>query len=358
MSSVTSPKFKKISIAATLVLAAGTALYFLVSEYIQAANMQQVRQRMIHHFTATTNWIAFTVALSEETAALAIINRISGHRKLVLSPGYFLAFPSFSADGERVLVVRANQAAGSSELLSCSVENWSCRVLVRAPHQIAWPLEVRKDVVLYAGSEPFGIQGRRRSYDLYLAEGVNMPIRLSTLMFYNLNALNVIDDNVELSTAGSLGPGKVFFPREDVAAPATSEIFSLQIDWSHRQIIVPTRPLEPLYKIGGFSVFSTMSPDGDRVALLNRRFTAGLFRYNLVVATAEGAVQRYVEATSASFSRPAFVGTAVLANQIFDDRYETTLVDTNGPVRRKETVIYHSPKALQKLERLEISVVD
>ena len=318
--------------------------------------MLRVRERMIVQYTATAKWIIFSVALDDDTAALAVINRITNQRRLVVSQGNFLAFPRFSPDGERVLVVRGKQFGGYAELLSCSIENWECRVLVMAPQPIYWPVEVRKDVVLYSGSELYA-EGRRRQYDLYLAEPPNQPVRLSNFKFYNLAALNVVDDKIVFSTAASLSPENVIFPKTiDALAPARSEIFKLQIDWRERRLIIPSRPLEPLYEIDGFTTLPTTSEDGTRIAFVNQRITAGRSRYNLAVATFDGAPLTYVDATSNGFSRPAFVGATVLANQIFEDRYETTLVDLANNSTRQEAVFSHTSRALDALEHFEISI--
>ena len=111
------------------------------------------------------------------------------------------------------------------------------------------------------------------------------------------------------------------------------------------------------YKIDGFSSSATTSQDGARIAFLNRRITGGLSRYNLVVATSDGAILQYVDATTLGFSFPAFVGTTtVLANQIFEDRYETTVVDLDRDGSRQEATFYHTKGALRAQERIDIKI--
>jgi hypothetical protein len=352
------PRKSRVLYVAAILIAIGIVGYFLASHYIQAAQMLRVRERMIDQYTATVKWIVFSVALDDDTAALAVIDRITGHRRLVVSQGNFLAFPRFSTDGERVLVIRGNQAGGNAELLSCSIENWKCRVLVRAPQPIYWPVEVRKDVVLYSGSELYA-EGRRRQYDFYLAEPPNEPVRLSNFAFYNLAALNVVDDKIVFSTAASMSAANVIFPKTiDALAPARSEIFALQINWKQRRLLIPSRPLEPLCEIDGTSTEPTTSEDGTRIAFVNRRLTAGRSRYNLVVSTFDGVPLKYVDATSNGYSRPAFVGTTVLANQIFEDRYETTLVDLANSSTRQEAIFNHTSRALDALEHFEIKIAE
>jgi hypothetical protein len=132
----------------------------------------------------------------------------------------------------------------------------------------------------------------------------------------------------------------------------------LHVDWKERRLIIPSHQLEPLYAIDGFSTLPTTSEDGVSVAFLNRRLTAGLDRYNLVVVKIDGTIQKYVDSTTTGFSRPAFVGSSVLANQLFEDRYETTLVDLSNNSTRQIAVFDHTPSALESLERVEIRTAE
>jgi hypothetical protein len=319
--------------------------------------MQRVRERMLDQYTATTKWIVFSVALDEETAALAVINRSSGHQNLVVSQGTYLAYPQFSKDGERVLVVRGKQTGGSTELLSCTIEDWNCRVIVRAPQPVYWPVEIRKDAVLYSGSELYA-EGQRRKYDFYFATPPTDPVRLSNFEFYNLAGLNVVGDRILFSTAGQLSRKNLVFSSDsDPLAPAISEIFALRANWDESRIIMPAQKLEPLYRIEGFSVLPAASEDGARVAFLNQRRVAGVSRYNLAIATSDGTVLKYVDAATEAFSRPTFVGTTVLANQIFGDRYETTLVDLANNSIRQEAIFYHTSSSLGALKHVEINIL-
>jgi hypothetical protein len=354
-SSTGKPLFVIAASAVVLLTAFILFANILFSKYKQAADMQRQREEFLDFFAATAKWITFSVPLDNDVAALAVIDRITDHRRLILSGSTFLAFPRFSADGERVLVVRGKQTTAGSELLSCTISDWNCRVLTRAVQPILWPVEVRKDVVLYVGSEAYD-DGRRRHYDFYLIDSSLPPVRLSTFELYNLNALNVVDDKIIFSTSGSVSRNNVIFPKPVPLARASSEIFMLHVDWKERRLIIPSRQLEPLYVINGFSTLPTTSEDGANVAFLNRRLTAGLDRYNLVVAKIDGTIQKYVDSTTTRFSRPAFVGSAVLANQLFENRYETTLVDVPNNSTRQIAVFDNTPGALESLKRVEIRI--
>jgi hypothetical protein len=76
-------------------------------------------------------------------------------------------------------VIRGNQSTGQGQLLSCTVDDWRCRVLVDDALQIGWPIEVQEGVVLYRAAQPFG-SGTRVSYDFYLLELSSQPVQLST----------------------------------------------------------------------------------------------------------------------------------------------------------------------------------
>jgi hypothetical protein len=77
--------------------------------------------------------------------------------------------------------------------------------LTEAATPIRWPVEVRKDVVLYAGSEAYG-NGKRLVYDFYVVNSSSQPIRLSMLELYRLHALNVFDGKIMFCAYGSVSP--------------------------------------------------------------------------------------------------------------------------------------------------------
>jgi hypothetical protein len=237
--------------------------------------------------------------------------------------------------------------------------------LTEAATAIGWPVEVRKDVVLYAGSEAFD-NGKHRKYDLYLIESSFRPVRLSAFELYSLQALDVFDDRIMFSAYGSISRTNVLFPRPpDPLAHASSEIFMLHADWKEKRLIIPSHQLETRYVIDGRSSLPATSANGAAVAFINGRMAAGRYKYNLVVAGVDGTIQKYVDTTAkpgspraayVGFSRPAFAGSSVLANQLFENRYETTLVDLVDNSVRQAAVFEYSPNALQSLRRLEILI--
>jgi hypothetical protein len=134
----------------------------------------------------------------------------------------------------------------------------------------------------------------------------------------------------------------------------------LQVDWQEKRLIMPAHQLQRLYVIGGYSTLPAISQDASHVAFINGRksFGQGRIRYNLVVAKVDGTVKTYLQATTAEFSRPAFVGTTVLANQLFDDRYETTLVDMRDYSARQIATLHHTPSALNALDHKELAIAE
>jgi hypothetical protein len=331
----------------------------------------QSRERMLIQFAASEKRIVFPIPLDGEVAALAVIDRETGHRMLVSSGRSFLAFPQLSADGKRLLLIRGNQSTGHGQLLSCAVDDWRCRILVDDALQIGWPAEVRENVVLYRAAQPLRFSGTRVSYDFYLVEPSSQPVRLSTFKFYDLHSLSVSGDKIMFAAAASLTSD--LFP--DAGSPSVphSDIWMLQADWKEKRLIIPAHPLDRRYVMERISTLPVMSEDGAYVAFLNGRSPAGenSYRYNLVIARIDGTVEKYLESTTPGsprrafypshafwgFSRPAFVGRSVLANQLFDDRYETTLVDLKSNSTEQISILYHTPSALGVLERREMRIV-
>jgi len=326
----------------------------MFSQHTQMTDVRRTRERMLFQFTASADMIAFPVAVNEEAAALAVINRMTGHRMLVSSGRDVLGFPQFSTDGKRILIIKENQTSGDNQLLSCTIDDWKCRILTQSPTLIRWPVEVRNDIVLYAHETR---DGRRRYYDFDLVELYSRPFKLSSFELYNVVGATTFDHKIMFATSGSVARNNLLFPSTAPLARASSEIFTLDVDWSENRLIVPSRQLESLYVIDGFSTLPTVSADGTKVAFLNRRLIAGLERYNLVIATINGEIQRYIEASTKGFSRPAFVGHSVLANQLFDDRYETTLIDQDNSARQI-AMFDVEQSALEVMERVEIRIVE
>jgi hypothetical protein len=146
------------------------------------------------------------------------------------------------------------------------------------------------------------------------------------------------------------------FPKPTPLATASSDIFMLQADWTEQRLIIPPHQLEPLFLIDGFSTLPTTSDDGTRVAFLNRKKIANKTRYNLAIASIDGTIRRYIDAVTMRFSRPAFVGTSVLVNELFENHYRTILFDVANNSTSQISVLEYTPKALELLERVEIQI--
>lgn len=162
-------KPKTIAVAALTVIPAYAliAIYFLF--FVNKFSIERERRNYSASFAASEKWIVFSAPLDEETTALAVIDRKTDRRKLVLTKGRFLGDPRFSADGERLLVVRGFEKTYGNELLSCSPETWDCRILAHAEDTIAHPVEIRKDVVLFSGGDR-SKDNKHRRFDFYFVQ--------------------------------------------------------------------------------------------------------------------------------------------------------------------------------------------
>jgi hypothetical protein len=198
-------------------------------------------------------------------------------------------------------------------------------------------------------------QQRYAQHDFYLLEGSSQPVRLSEFRFYQLDSLNVVGHNVIFSAVGS-PPDNPVIPQEEPSAKPSSNIFMLEFDPGNRRIQAPTRMLKPMSitLTGGYSTKPAVSADEQGIAFRNLSPVAGRNRYNLAIGALRGTVQKYVEASGIGFSRPAFVGKIVLANELSDDRYEIHVFDVARDSSQVIAVLEHSSHSLKSLERIEI----
>jgi hypothetical protein len=319
--------------------------------------LQRTRAHALSQFTASSELIIFPTPVAPGQVGLMVIDRRTDRPRLIASEGTFFTYPQLSVDGERLLLVRTK--GGTSQLLSCGVQNWQCRVAAQSAASITWPIELDQDRILYSSSPLVaGGDGVKRygKHDFYLAERSREPVQLTDFQLFELGPLDVFDSKLMFA---AYGPSKQnpIIPQPQARARSNSEIFALGFDRSNPRIRTPEHILEPLYVIdGGLSIIQTVSPDGTKVAILNTWTGIGHYRYDLVIATIEGAVLKRVDASTLQFSRAAFVGsTTVVANQLFDDRYEVTMVDIASNSTSKAATVEHSRDAVRDLDRIQIT---
>jgi hypothetical protein len=322
-----------------------------------ADGLQRTRGYALSEFTASSELIIFPTPLAQDQVGLMVIDRRTDRRRLIAREGTFFTYSQLSPDGERLLFVRTKR--GTSHLLSCVVQTWHCRVAAETADSIIWPTELDQDRILYS-STPLvtGLDGVKRfsKHDLYLSERSREPVRLTDFELFTLGPLDIFDGKLMFSAYGP-SRQRPIIPQPQALARSNSEIFALEFDRNNSRIRTPEHILEPLYVIdGGLSIRQAVSPDGTKVAFLNTWTQIGPYHYDLVIATTEGTVLKRVEASTLQFSRAAFVGsTTVLANQLFDDRYEVTLVDMENDPTRKAATVEHSQDALRHLDRIQLT---
>jgi hypothetical protein len=318
--------------------------------------LQRIRKLTLSQFTASTELIVFPVLLASHHIGLMVIDRRTDRRRLVTSEATF-QYPQLSRDGKRLLAIRIK--GGISQLLSCEVKDWKCRVAAESADSIINPVELDRDRILYVSS-PLTTQHNAvkpyNNHDFYLSEPSREPVRLTDFQLYQLGPLDFFDRKLMFSASG--GP-KPIIPKMQPLADSRSDIFAISFDPKNPQIVTPEHTLEPLYLIDkGDSSRQAVSPDGTKVAFINTWTNISPYRYDLVIATMEGAVLKRVDASTFTFSRPAFVGsTTVLANQLFKDRYEVTMVDLANNSVGIATTVDHSENALPDLEHIQITGV-
>lgn len=169
-------------------------------------------QRLNFQFAASRVLVVFPVRLRRDSIGLVVVDRETGVSRLVAEYGTLLHRPRFSSDGERLLIVRQEAEKDISELLTCQVVDWKCRVLWRTANSILSPIEIEKDTVLLSSS-PLTVrsdgQKRYANNDFYLIRAGSEPNKLSNFRFYRLHALDVMGDKIVFSGRSGETPSYV-----------------------------------------------------------------------------------------------------------------------------------------------------
>lgn len=349
---------KGIALIGVVALLAGIPGY-LFGQFEQNSDDQRTRQIIHWQFTASKLAIVFPVAFGG-TRGLVFIDRTSGDKRMIYDREVIVSYPQLSADGERLLFARWPRDGGIHEMISCATATWRCRILLRTDAMIVSPIEVDKDIILYSSSPlmtRFDGQKRYSQHDFYLLEAASRPVRLSDFRLNVLDALNLSGRNLVFSAYGPRRENPVI-PEPEALAKPNSEIFMLEFDISERRIQAPPQRLKPLpvTMVGDYSVKPSVSADGQWIAFLNQYRAAGRNPYHLAIGRLQGTVQLSIAPSGISFSRPAFVENTVLANELFDDRYEVSLFDSSNGSSQVIAVLDHSFRSLTNLERIEIVV--
>jgi hypothetical protein len=309
-------------------------------------------------FAASPTAIAFPVALDNEESDLLFIDRSTGRPKLIYEKGKSFWSPYLSADGERLVLIARHDRIASKEIISCSIATWQCAVLLRTENNLRSPVEIDAGTIVYSSSPLFvGSNGRHRymDWDFYLLKKGSEQVRLSDFRLYELGSISVANDKLIFSGMGSKRDNPVL-PESNPSAPNDSEIYAVELHRQAQRIRKPHGILARLFMIGGLSVTASVSHDGSRGAVLNTATAKGSYRYDMVLATMDGAVQRRINVEGIGLSTAVFVGDTLLFNELFEDRYEVRLFDLTSNALQSILFVEHAPDKLRALQRIRLAV--
>jgi FkbM family methyltransferase len=117
-------------------------LLFMAANTGPTDPLQRIRELTLSQFTASKELIVFPVPLASHHIGLMVIDRRTDRRRLVTSEATF-QYPQLSRDGKRLLAIRIK--GGISQLLSCEVKDWKCRVAAESADSIINPVELDRD---------------------------------------------------------------------------------------------------------------------------------------------------------------------------------------------------------------------
>jgi hypothetical protein len=293
-----------------------------------------------------------------ETTRTFAIDRQTSQKRLIHDDKAFFLYPRFSSDGKRILFVRNDAYANERKLIVCTLADWHCRIWLQTTATIRSPMELDENAILLSSSvvdTRWDGQPLHNKHDFFLLKYGSQPERLSNFFLHDIASISIADSRLvfvarEAPTKtpildqvhGALGPG--------------SDIYLLKFDQARRQIKVPSQPLKPLVLIEGQSTLPNLAPDG-RIAFLNRRGRAATrsTHFNLAIASPDGEIERYIEASGWAFSRPVFVGNAVLANETFDKHYEVKSFKLKTSEVEVVAKLEYDQRVLRELEKISLT---
>ncbi len=316
----------------------------------------QRRNAIYGGFTASTSLVAFQIPLGDGTDGIIVIDRRSKQARIISALGYTHWSPRFSRDGTRFVFGRRKVQTKEGELVSCNVGAWNCATMVRAANPLISPIDIGEGEIVFSSSRAIVREDKTVRFpfkDFFLARKGERPRQLTNFQVAELGSISASGDKLVFSAVSTRG----FEPRScsSVINCDLSDIYALEFDLTTMTIVNPPPALKPLFTIPGLSTKPEVSADGKRIAFLNTNRNVGQYRYNMILATIDGTVLRTTPVEGFALSTAAFVGDTVLFNELFDDRYRISYVDST--MNRTETFsINHSPEYLQTLERIALSI--
>jgi hypothetical protein len=295
------------------------------------------RNIVASHLAASSRQVAFSVQ-EENGIGLVIADLKSGSVIELKSPGNRLLFPYLSTDGSRLLVVRQHPS-GTSDLLSCTTDTFRCKQLHTSSDSITSPTEIDEHRILFVSSQLrndgadlrskyLGVQvNRYGKHDVWRLDVGQSPTRVTDFDLYELGDLCVTATNVYFHGMGPRSDKPVIPTFEALQRPA-SEIYRLPLDRASGLVSSPEAQLKPQFLQEGYTSDAKVSVE-ETFSALTRTTTncCGRYRYDLVIQDLKtGASRTLVPSNDLGFSRPVFVGNAVLVNEIFDYKYIITRI--------------------------------
>jgi hypothetical protein len=260
-------------------------------------SIKRERDGALTQFAASQTAVAFPVVLDNEDRGLLFIDRSSGLAKLIYEKGRSFWSPHLSADGRRLVLIARHDAIASKEIISCSIATWRCAVLLRTEDNLRSPIELDADTIVYSASPLFvGSTGRHlyMDWDFYLLKNGSAQVRLSDFKLHELHSISLAKDRLFFSGVGSK-PDNQVLPNLEPLAANRSEVFAVELDQEAQKVRKPLGLLARQFMIGGYSWEASASRDGHWAAVLNTVTGKGRYRFDMVLVTIDGTVQRRID---------------------------------------------------------------
>jgi hypothetical protein len=316
----------------------------------------QKRLRSIHAgFAASEKAVAFPVPLGNGINGIILISPETNRTGLISTQGYSHWSPQFSPDGKRLAFVRAAPPKWERELLTCEIGSWRCSILLRTPRHLTAPADIGNGDVLFAMNQPRdGDDAKSRRFDIFAVRKGQQPTRLTDYEMYEVQSLSAAKDKILFGADGKRGFEPSSCLPRDFLKCDKSDIYALDFDPQRMEVLNKPDLLKPLFVIAGYSTRPVISPDGKRVAFKNTNRQGNPYRYNMVIADANGTVEGGLAVEGDAFSVGAFAGNWLFVNEVFTDHYRVLRIDLASKTADGFRVA-HSPEDLRNIEPVVLS---
>jgi len=300
------------------------------------------RKFALSQFAASSKQIVFSTPVELSATGLIFFDRENQQTSLIYEEGVAFFAPFLSSDSKRLVFIRRSSLG--REIISCSINGWICRSLLRTENPIRSPVEIDRDTIAYASSHlivRYDKKERYNRYDIFLKKRDEAPAQVTNFGFYSLDPISVSNARILFSALN--GP---------------YDIYSLRIDQLRVGGITPQKASKLPLPDKAIIVDVAVSRDDQYMSFLQAETVKGQanFQYNLHLANIDAVSLKTIRVEGTAMSRGVFDQDSLIYNELFEDHYRISKLNLSSNTIEEIAVIRHSRPDIKSLERVKLSI--